>query len=381
VLNFFSIQFGLFLFIFIVWLGLSVFVVASRMRHDRRKRWLGKVVSQLRELDHSPAAQPLLLTADVPAEPRNPVITQLPKPLVYRTATDVAPYTPVATAFAEHALSHWGSASLMAAASWAGPGVNRWERISALCILTRARADHIHELLFDALQDKDPDVVSNAIVFLGQLQDERAAEILVTALRLQLFLPSFIARQLEKFTIPLNDLLEPLLDVNTIQARYWAVALLARKDSEENVPLHKIARLADDRDPAVRKVVVQTLGLTGASDEALVVLKLLYDDVPFVRVHAVKALARFHWPGFRESVAAMLDDPEWRVRVAAREALAEMDQAGTTRGAQAGDSLHMAAADESADADATELPTLPFADFHTLGKKTPVHARPEERRS
>ncbi|HEV2611995.1 MAG TPA: HEAT repeat domain-containing protein [Noviherbaspirillum sp.] len=377
-MNFFSIQFGLFLFIFLAWLGMSIFVLTSRMRHDSRRRWLGKVVSQLRELDHSPAAQPLLLTADVPTTSRNPVITQLPKPLVYRTATDVAPYTPVATAFAEHALSHWGSESLVAAASRAGPGVDRWERISALCILTRAKADHIHELLFDALQDKDPDVVSNAIVFLGQLQDERAAEILVTALRLQLFLPSFIARQLEKFTIPLNHLLEPLLEVNTTQARYWAVALLARQDSEGKVPLYKIARLADDPDPAVRKVVVQTLGLLGASEEALVVLKLLYDDVPFVRVHAVKALARFHWPDFRESIAAMLDDPEWRVRVAAREALAEIDQVGDTRHDE---SMHAPAPHEAADADSTELPTLPFADFTNLGRKTPVHARPEERRS
>ncbi len=377
-MNLFSFQFGLFLFIFLAWLSMSAFVLASRMRHDRRRRWLGKVVSQLRELDHSPAAQPLLLTADVPAASRNPVITQLPKPLVYRTATDVAPYTPVATAFAEHALTHWGSESLVAAASRARPGADRWERISALCILTRAKSEHIHELLFDALHDKDPDVVSNAIVFLGQLQDERAAEILVTALRLQFFLPSFIARQLEKFTIPLNDLLEPLLDAKTTQARYWAVALLARADRGENVPLYKIARLADDPDPAVRKVVVQTLGLLGASEEALVVLKLLYDDVPFVRVHAVKALARFQWPDFRQSLVAMLNDPEWRVRVAAREALADMDQA---RDVVRDESVQAAAPHEAADAETLELPTLPFTDFGDLGKKAPVHARPEDRRT
>jgi HEAT repeat protein len=66
--------------------------------------------------------------------------------------------------------------------------------------------------------------------------------------------------------------------------------------------------------------------MLGASRETLIVLKLLYDDVAFVRVHAVKALAGFNQPDFAGSLRTMLADPEWRVRLAAREALVSLDR-------------------------------------------------------
>ena len=367
-----SIQFGLFLLVFLAWLGLSLYVVLNRLRHERGRQSLGRVMAQL---GHS---KPLLLTANTTARPAlaNPLITQLPKPVVYRAASDVAPYTPAAAIFARHALAHWGSASVFAAASKTGPGVDRWQRISALSILARARADGIHELLFDALQDKDTDVASSAAVFLGQLQDRRAAEMLVTALRLQLYLPSFIARQLDNFTIAFADLLEPLLDVNSTHARYWAVTLLARHGGEEKRHAQKIARLADDPDPALRKAVAQALGILGASDEALVVLKLLYDDVAYVRVHAVKALARFNWPDFTDSLVAMLADPEWRVRLAAREALAAMEKSASPDA-----SATPAATENLVETDLRHLDNLHLSPFGNLSEKTPVHARSEGRRS
>lgn len=266
-----------------------------------------------------------MLTAKTRSQLVYPVITKLPQPEVYRVAANVAVYTPVAEVFVEHALARWGLANVLAAASEARPGTDRWQRISALCILSRAKTDSIHQLLFDALHDKDADVASSAAVFLGRLQDSRAAELLVMALRLHLHLPSFIARQLDNFKIPIDGLLEPLLDLDDAQVRYWAIILLARHG--EGGRLHaQIARMAEDPDPMIRKAVVQTLGMLGASREALTVLKLLYDDIAFVRVHAVKALARFNRPDFAGSLVAMLGDPEWRVRLAAKEALSSMEQ-------------------------------------------------------
>lgn len=315
----YSIPIGLFLFVFLAWLSLSIYVVINRLRHERRTNMLGKAMSQLGN------SQPVMLTAKTRKDLVYPLITRLPQPVVYRAASDLAVYAPVAEVFAVHALARWG-ANVFAIASESRPRSDRWQRISALSILTQVKADCVHDLLFDALQDKDPDVASSAAVFLGRLQDRRAAELLVLALRLQLYLPSFIARQLDNFKIALDDLLEPLLDLDNAQVRYWAVLLLARHGGREERHTQKIARMAQDSDPAIRKAVAQTLGMLDASDEALTVLSLLYDEVAFVRVHAVKALARFNRPDFSGSIMAMLADPEWRVRVAAEEALASMQQ-------------------------------------------------------
>jgi HEAT repeat protein len=275
-----------------------------------------------------------MLTAKTRSQLVYPVITKLPQPEIYRVATNVAVYTPpVADVFVEHALARWGLANVLAAASEARPGTDPWKRVSALCILSRAKADCIHQLLFDALHDKDADIASSAAVFLGQLQDRRAAELLVQALRLNLYLPSFIARQLDNFRIPIDDLLEPLLDLDNAHVRYWAIILLARHGGGERLNA-KIARMAEDPDPAIRKAVAQTLGMLDASREALTVLKLLYDDITFVRVHAVKALARFNRPDFSGSLVAMLGDPEWRVRLAAKDALSSMEQAASPDAAE-----------------------------------------------
>ncbi|OGB23820.1 MAG: hypothetical protein A3I66_20720 [Burkholderiales bacterium RIFCSPLOWO2_02_FULL_57_36] len=315
----YSILVSVFLLVFLAWLGLSVYVVLSRLRHERRNKLLGKAML---ELGHS---QPVMLNAKTRSDLVLPIITRLPQPVVYRTAADVAVYAPVAQVFAVHALARWG-ANVFTIASEPRPETDRWERISALSILAQVKADCAHDLLFDALQDKDPDVASSAAVFLGRLQDMRAAERLVTALRLNLVLPSFIARQLDNFKIPLDGLLEPLLDLDSAPVRYWAVVLLARHGGGGERHVQKIARMAEDPDPVIRKAVVQTLGMLKASDEALTILTLLYDDVAFVRVHAVRALGRLNRPEFRGSLVAMLEDPEWRVRLAAREVLSSMEQ-------------------------------------------------------
>jgi hypothetical protein len=361
-LNIFSIQIGLFLFVFLAWLILSIYVVLNRLRHERRNALVDKVVSQLG------TSQPVMLTAKTRSELVYPIITRLPQPVVYRAAADVAVYRPVAEVFATHALAQWG-ASVFAIASEARPDTDRWQRISALCILTRAKADCIHDLLFDALQDKDADVASSAAVLLGRLQDMRAAELLVLALRLHLYLPSFIARQLDTFKIPLDGLLEPLLDLDNAQVRYWAVMLLARHGGGEKLHAQKIARLAEDPDPAMRKAVVQTLGMLGASGEALTVLKLLYDDIAFVRVHAVKALARLNRPDFAGSIVAMLSDREWRVRLAAKEALALMEQSASLG---ASDQFH--ATGGFAGTDFEDMDNLHAYAIHNGIQKTRVHS-------
>ena len=315
----YSMLFGVFLFVFLTWLGLSGYIVLSRLRYERRNNLLDTAMLQL---GHS---QPVMLNAKTRSDLVLPIITRLPQLVVYRAAADVAVYAPVAQVFAVHALARWG-ASVFTIASEPRPETDRWERISALSILTQVRADCIYDLLFDALQDQDPDVASSAAVFLGRLQDRRAAERLVTALRLNLYLPSFIARQLDNFKIPLDGLLAPLLDLDNSQVRYWAVVLLARHGGGGERHVQKIARMAEDPDPVIRKAVAQTIGMLEASSEILTVLILLYDEVAFVRVQAAKALGRLKRSEFQGSLVAMLEDPVWRVRLAAREALSLMER-------------------------------------------------------
>lgn len=355
-MNAFWILSGLFSFVFLAWLGLSIYVVLNRLRHERRSALLKKTMVQLG------TSQPVMLTAKTRLELVYPLITRLPQPVVYRAAADVAVYKPVAEVFAVHALAQWG-ADVFTIASNARPENDRWQRISALCILTCVKADCVHDLLFDAIQDRDADVASSAVVLLGRLQDVRAAERLVEALRLQLYLPSFIARQLDDFKIPLGDLLEPLLDAGSAQVRYWAVVLLGRHGAGDRRLAQLVACMANDGDPAIRKAVAQTLGMLDASEQVLAVLQLLYDDTAFVRAHAVKALAKFNQPDFDGSIMALLDDPDWRVRQAARDA-----QSSKERAALLGVSSRFQSADRLSAPDLQKMDSLRTYVFENMGR-------------
>ena len=141
-------------------------------------------------------------------------------------------------------------------------GRRKWRRISALFALGHIRAAGAHDLLALALGDPDADVAGAAAVILHRLGDDRAAVILVSALRGGSLPASRIATHLDQFPIPIHALLRPLLLDQKNGTRYWAASLLSRYPDVEGVA-GEIALLVDDTDSQVRKAALATLGAMG----------------------------------------------------------------------------------------------------------------------
>ncbi len=198
----------------------------------------------------------------------------------------------------------------------------------------RARPASIHGLLRAALADADGDVASAAASVLQRLGDRRAAEILIGGLRASRLPASRIAARLERFSIALEDLLQPLLTSPRPEARYWAVTLL-RKYHDLGGIVESIVPLVDDPDAPVRKAALLTLGALQAPDVVRLATWRLTDPAPFVRSAALHALAqagerspdRGRRSALGATIAPALADRDWSVRTAAKDALVRLGPA------------------------------------------------------
>jgi HEAT repeat protein len=90
------------------------------------------------------------------------------------------------------------------------------------------------------------------------------------------------------------------------------------------------ARLVFDKNPEVRARVAEVAGYVG-DFRSLPLLQLLVDDPEwFVRLHAIRALAR-HRPASLNAISRRLTDSNWHVREAAAQALYAYGQTGVGR--------------------------------------------------
>ena len=207
----------------------------------------------------------------------------------------------------------------------------KWRRVSALHVLLHARPSAIHALLRVALADADPDVASAAATVLQRIGDARAAQILIDGLRISRLPASRIAARLERFRIPIADLLRPMLADERAESRYWAVTLL-RDHHDENGLAAAIMPLVDDPDAPVRKAALLTLGAMLPQGVTRVATRRLSDPAPFVRSAAILALAqvgerspdRARRKAIASSITPLLADREWGVRAAAKDALVRL---------------------------------------------------------
>lgn len=305
---------------FVLWAGLSVYVIANRLRFDRQAGRLAELARHLAAAD----------VASDPRRPRSPVIdrilARLSRRSLYRMIADVELSRPLLDLFATYSVERWGLPRLMSDAAAHG-GRRPWRRISALFALGTLRADGVHALLKDALFGADPEVASAAVVILSRMEDRRAAEILIAGLRASAYSPSRIATQLDQFAIPIDDLLVPLLADPLPYVRYWAVSLLARYSGDKLA--EHIAPLADDADASVRKAAIQTLATIRGAQAGSIALRRINDPVPYVRSAAIRALGAVGRattvPSARHAaarhIAPLLGDSEWEVRLAAKESL------------------------------------------------------------
>ena len=311
-----------------LWLAMSAWVVVDRVRHDRRQGRLRSIQRALSDptLEALPPIERAAAVRDM--------LTRLPTLVVYRMTGDVdlAPW--VRESCARHALEQIGLQRMLRDATPHRGANRKWRRISALHALVYARPDSIHALLRAALADADADVASAAASVLLRIGDERAAEILIGGLRSARLPASRIAARLERFTIPIDDLLRPLLTSPRAEARYWAATLLRNQHDHSGLAA-AIVPLVDDADAPVRKAALLTLAAMQSPDVARLASWRLTDPVPYVRSAAINALAqtgertpdRTRRQAIAAGIASSLADRDWSVRTAAKDALARLGPA------------------------------------------------------
>lgn len=301
---------------FLIWLGISLFVVVTRTIYDAR---LGLVRTARALIERRFDAH----AGD--ADHLDWILRRLPRGTIERVAADTATSPRIADAFAAHAAEHNGARLVEAAGSHTSE-VTKWRRIAALRILARGDSAAALPLLGAALADPDEDVVDAAVVTLGGMRDEQAGALLVEALRRGG--GSRVATHLDQFPLDIGQLLLPLLRDLDAGARYWAVKLLARYSDLPGLPL-ELATLGGDPDPGVRGAVAETLGRIGGVAAISIAVPLLDDPVPFVRAHAARALGAQGRPQLGATVARLLMDEEWWVRSGAKQALAALGDDAT----------------------------------------------------
>lgn len=294
----------------LVWLGLALYVVFTRLLHDT-----GASIMQRARGMVAPGLYDALAGKEVDLEP---LLRRLSGRTIERYASDTNTPEPVAAALAVYVLEMYPETIL----SRAQPTSRRpaWQRIAALRILTRAGWAAAFPLLEQALESEDESVVAAAVTTLGELSDRRASELLVGALRRDLFPRSRIAAQLDTFPVAIPSLLVPLLGEFESQLRFWGATLLGRYAGDTAVDL-ELAVATGDEDPSVRAAAVESLASGGGPAAIGAALALLDDPVWFVRAHAARALRAFERDDLAAAVAPLLADEAWWVRSAAKETL------------------------------------------------------------
>jgi hypothetical protein len=197
----------------------------------------------------------------------------------------------------------------------------RWRRVTALQRLGQAHNPVVAGLIGPVLDESDQRIASAAISTLGDIGDEWAIEILLEALKRGRGPRSRIAAELEALAPEPGPKLVPLLRDKDPGVRFWAATLLERYPE---LAEERLVELTWDPDPNVRAAAIETLGTRRGDAVANALVARLDDDAWFVRVHAARAAGHVAGDAAAPSIARLLADEKWWVRTAAKDALRGM---------------------------------------------------------
>jgi HEAT repeat protein len=197
----------------------------------------------------------------------------------------------------------------------------RWKRVAALQRLERAHHRSVPALVGVVLDDPDERIAAAAIRTLGAIGDEWAVEILVQALKKGRGPRSRVAAELEDLAPAPGRKLVPLLRDWDPGVRFWAATLLGRYPE---LAESSLVSLTWDPDANVRAAAVESLGSRTGDAVGNALIARLDDSEWFVRVHAARAAGHVVGAAAAPSIARLLADSTWWVRTAAKDALRGM---------------------------------------------------------
>ena len=168
------------------------------------------------------------------------------------------------------------------------------------------------------LADPDPRIAAAAVRTLGDIGDDWAIDLLLSALHTGSGPRSRIAAEIERLAPAPGPRLLPLVRDWNPTVRFWGATLLG---PYPELGESSLIALTWDSDPNVRAAAVETLGSrSGAAVEAAT-LAALDDSEWFVRVHAARAAGRVVGAAAAPTIIRLLADEKWWVRTAAKDAL------------------------------------------------------------
>ncbi len=280
-------------------------VIVSRRGFERRRRVLERVE---RHLANGVAGRRAAVAA----------LGSAPLSHLWSLGGDASVPRPIHHAVADALLRRVGAGRLSQTAARQA----RWgpRRIAALRALALTGAPDIWRLLALALSDANGVALAATIGLLGELEDPRAGDLLVEALKAGRYPRSRIATAIESSSVNTRHLLVPLLSATDAGVRFWGPMLLARYTTTPDVT-GRLEVLASDADPMVRKAALYALARMGGRGTGPVAVLALQDPVPFVRAYAIRALGALSAVEHLSAITPLLADRDWWVRSAVKEAL------------------------------------------------------------
>ncbi len=287
-------------------------MLASRLAFDRRRRLLQRMTDLAAGAAPGPSTVPVQVSEALAAVPLSRLTRLVAE-------ADLPPEVDVL--LCSHLVEARGIERLRVDATTGTR--NRWSRIAALRVLALGRPAEAREPLAGAIGDPDEEVVAGAVRILGRIGEPWAGALLIDALRSGRYSRSRIATFLDAFPLDLAALVLPLLDDPDPMLRYWGAVLARRYPAVSE----RLEQVTDDPEPLVRKAALDTCGVIGGAWVPTAARRRLTDPIFYVRAHAARALGKRRHTEAAGEVAALLADPDWRVRYSAKRALEAMGQA------------------------------------------------------
>ena len=167
---------------------------------------------------------------------------------------------------------------------------NKWQRIEATKCIGHISSPTALEILGQNLDEQDDDIQYFAMLALSYIRTPAAAQIMLKFLTRGVISGHKVVAALEAFPATmLPDVYRTLEDADE-KSRFWLLKLLSTFKPKEAVPV--VVKYTADTSADVRAAACECLGAVGSAEARDALQRCVQDEVWYVRLQAVRALAR-----------------------------------------------------------------------------------------